>query len=278
MYRKKIRAFDRMVEREGRSVSFLTITQSDKNIGDGKKWITGIMQAMSKRVERSRWQMVDVETKEIVEGGKVELDYVAVLEIQPKRYLKYGVMAAHWHVAIAITMPEALPHAKRLEDGHIKKVRDGKIITWDWLLKNVKQKFGMYFVCDCYSKNVYGYLGKYLAKGDYLADFKLKTGKKAHVFSSSQFPIRYRMSWLQKKDFDAMAADVPEIVELYWRAEGSRIVGRAKRADEVYFEDGRSKYRVGYDRVISLPGEWLLGGLEAEGEGSDIVPSENEPT
>jgi hypothetical protein len=213
-------------------------------LGDGSRWITGLMHSM----------------KQVVNRAGFEMYYVAVLEIQPKRYQKYGVLAPHWHVAIGVNCEGALPHAVRLESGHIQKEREGKIITWDWLYKNIKLKFGMYFCCDCWSHQVFDYLGKYLAKGDLLRDFVRKVGKKVRVFSSSRFPVEYEMSWIQKRDYENLISDTPEFADLYWRCEGSRIVGRAKNIIEHEWENGYTFRKVVYEKVHVIKGEWIIEG------------------
>jgi hypothetical protein len=186
---------------------------------------------------------------------------VLALEIQPKRYLKYGVLAPHWHVAIACSMAGAFPHAESWKDEggrrHIRKIRDGKIVTWSWLHQNAMQKFGMYFICDAWSKQVYGYLSKYLPKPDLLDDFKKRVGKKVHVFSSSHFPIENKMGFQQWQEYQSMVRAEPEIADLYWRREGSRIVGRAKHVVEREWGSGWVQRRVAYDKVLSIPGIWL---------------------
>ena len=241
LFKRRIRAFDRLIRTLGLSVSFLTITQSDELL-DGSRWITSVMDKMKKAIERS--------------GGKMY--YVAALEIQPKRYIKYGVIAPHWHLAIACSSPGLLPHGKRLENRHVQKVREGKIITWDWLYKNIRQKFGMYFCCDSYSHNVFDYLGKYLAKGDPLLDLIRQTGKKVRVFSSSRFPVEYQMSSDQKREYQGIIQENPELENLYTRCEGSQIVLRGKEVIEHEWESGYVFRQVKYPKVVSISGAWIL--------------------
>jgi len=242
---KTIRDFDGMVMMHDLSVSFFTQTQSDATIGDGTKNISPLIRAMRAAVMRA--------------GEK--FFHVAALEIQPKRYRTYGVLAAHWHVVIGCSMPDAFPHAASVIGANgrrrIKKIRDGKIITWDWLHENSLKKFGMYFICDAFSKQVYGYLSKYLPKPDLLDDFKRRAGKRAHVFSSSHFPIENKMQFEQWKEYQRLLEQDADLADLYWRREGSRIVGRAKRDTETLWGSGWVQHRVTYDRVLSIPGIWL---------------------
>lgn len=242
--KKRIRDFDQCVMQEDLQVSFLTITQSDKSLGDGYRWITNVMQAMGKQFKRLGFKFY----------------YVAVLEIQPKRYLERGVMAPHWHIAIAVSVSEGLPHGERVEDKNgkkrIKKIRNGKVITWAWLLANIKQKFGIYFCCDAYSKHVYDYLGKYIAKGGELEDFKRKLGKRVRVFSASRMPVEFQMSVGQRWDYVRLVEKLPEAAELYWRREDSRIVGRAKEVIEKPFKDIIFR-KVSYPKVHTIKADWL---------------------
>jgi hypothetical protein len=252
LFGRRIKDFDRLMAGEKMCLTFLTVTQSNQTIGDGSKWVSSVMRAMQIFIKRR--------------GEKIY--YVAVLEIQPKRYKQYGVLAAHWHIAIASSKPDLFPHAKRSDEGHIIKVRNGKIITWAWLFENVKQKFGLYFVCDGWGKSVYDYLAKYLAKDELLREFKKKMqeqGKqRVKVFSSSRFPIEYQMNWIQQRDYKLLVADEPDIKNLYWRREGSPIVARAKRIQEGdVLENGYKLHdKIFYDKVLRVPGEWILLGSE----------------
>lgn len=176
-------------------------------------------------------------------------------------------------------MPGAFPHAESiiLPNGRrrIKKIRDGKIITWDWLYRQALQKFGMYFICDAFSKQVYGYLSKYLPKAELLDDFKKHVGKKVHVFSSSRFPLENKMSYDQWKEFHELIDERPDAGELYWRREGSRIVGRAKCTVEREWGSGWVQRRARYDKVVSIPGIWLPAGAADADAASPHAPFEN---
>lgn len=248
--RKRIRDFDNCVQRLGLKVSFLTVTQSDKSLNDGYRWITKVMQAMGKQFKRAGY----------------EFFYVAVLEIQPKRYREKGVLAPHWHIAIATSCDGGLPHASRTNEGRIKKERNGEIVTWDWLFQNIKQKFGMYFVCDCYSSHVYDYLGKYIAKGGELDDFKKKIGRKVRVFSASRMPVEYQMSEGQSSEYANLITAHPAFDDLYWRREDSRIVARAKEVTEEKFLDIVFR-KIRYPKVHTIKADWLVQDWESEKSG-----------
>ena len=248
--KKRIKDFDNFVRHNDMKVSFLTITQSDKSIGEGYRWVSDVMMAMQKQFKRAGMRSA----------------YVAVLEIQPKRYREKGVLAPHWHIAIASSVPEALPHARRGDDGRIKKVRDGSLISWAWLYKNIKQKFGMYFVCDCYSNHVYDYLGKYIAKGGELEDFKKKLGRPVRVFSGSRIPVQYQMSEGQSLEHGQLLQAFPDYADLYWRREDSRIVARAKSIQESKFLTTIFR-KITYPKVCTIAGDWVV--LESEWSGGD---------
>ena len=245
LMKKAIKGFDRCAVLNSWDLSFLTITQSNKSVDDGHRWITSVMDYMKKKFNRRGEKMI----------------YVAVLEIQPKRYEKYGVLAAHWHVAIATSVKGALPHAVKMENGRIKKEREGEVITWDWLYKNVNQKFGMYFCCDCWSRNVYDYLSKYLAKGDLLQEFKKKLGRRVRVFSSSRIDIGNYMSYLQREEYINLIEGEPDFKELYVRRLGSKVNFCAKETIDCVEYDGSSSVKVSYPVVQTIRGELVKESL-----------------
>lgn len=245
LFRKRIRDFDRLVHGLGLSVSFLTVTQSDVSVDSGFHWITGLMHAMRENFRRRG----------------LSFFYVAALEIQEKRYRRYGVLAAHWHIVIGHSLAGALPHGRRLENGYVGKVRDGSVITWDWLFKNVKQRFGIYFCCDSWSRSVEDYLGKYLAKDELLREFKAKLGRRVRVFASSRFPVEFQMNGLQALEFKELLDDHPDLVDLFWRREKSCIVGRGKEVLDAWACDGSCLPVVRYPRVRVIRGDWIAAGV-----------------
>jgi hypothetical protein len=239
--KKRIRDFDNCVNMERLQVSFLTITQSDKSIGEGYKWITKLMDGMRHVFKREGLQFY----------------YVAVLEIQPKRYRERGVLAPHWHVAIGTGAVNGLPHGER-SNGKIKKVRNGSVVTWDWLYANIKQKLGMYFVCDCWSSHVYDYLGKYIAKGGELEKFRAKLGRRVRVFSASRFPVKYQMTEGQEGEYQSLISSSPESGDLYWRREDSKIVARAKEVKLIELVNGLQFKKVRYPKIHVIKSEWQI--------------------
>ena len=245
LFRKRIRDFDRLVLGLGLFVSFLTITQSDVSVDSGFHWITGVMDSMRKQFRRRGLLFF----------------YVAALEIQPKRYRRYGVLASHWHVVIAHSLADGLPHGRRLENGRVEKVRDGSVVTWEWLFKNVKQKFGIYFCCDSWSRSVEDYLGKYLAKDELLREFKAKLNRRVRVFASSRFPVEFQMTGLQALEFKALLDDHPDLAALFWRRERSSVVGRGKEILDQWACDGSLLPVVRYPRVRVIRGDWIVAGV-----------------
>lgn len=246
LLKKRIRDFDRCVEAEMLQISFLTITQSNRSVADGYRWITGIMHKMAM----------------VYKKRGMTMRYLAVLEIQPKRYKMTGVLAPHWHVAVAVNQYGTLPNgkSKKLPDGsrRIQKLRDGSVVTWKWLQKNVWSSFGMYFVCDCWSRSLYDYLGKYISKGSDLRDFKAKLGRRIRIFSASRLPVEYQMAGGQAAEFAAALADRPDLSDCYCHRERSSIVFRAKQIEEVVSPLGGIFTKVKYPRVYRIPGEWML--------------------
>jgi len=245
LFRKRIRDFDRLVSGLGLFVSFLTITQSDVSVDTGYRWVTSVLGSMRKLFRRRG----------------LSFFYVAALEIQPKRYRRYGVLACHWHIVIAHSLANALPHGRRLENGHVEKVRDGSVVSWDWLFKNVKQKFGIYFCCDSWSRSVEDYLGKYLAKDELLKEFKAKCTRRVRVFASSRFPVEFQMVGLQELEFKELINDYPDLADLFWRRERSCIVGRGKEVLDQWACDGSLSPVVRYPRVRVIRGDWIAAGV-----------------
>ena len=245
LFRKRIRDFDRLVPGLGLFVSFLTITQSDVSVDSGYRWVTSVLGSMRKQFRRRG----------------LSFFYVAALEIQPKRYRRYGVLASHWHIVIAHSLAGALPHGRRLENGHVEKVRDGSVVTWDWLFRNVKQKFGIYFCCDSWSRSVEDYLGKYLAKDELLKEFKAKLGRRVRVFASSRFPVEFQMNGLQELEFKELLDDHPDLAALFWRREKSCIVGRGKEVLDRWACEGSLLPVVRYPRVRVIRGDWIAAGV-----------------
>lgn len=254
-FRARTKFFSRFIEVYNLHVSFLTFTLSTENILADMKIFYRVIHDMCDVVRRS--------------GHKIF--YLSVVEIQVRRYYKTGKLVPHLHIAVATDAVGLFPHAgKSGATGRIKKVRDGKVITFDWLYKNAKQKLGIYFCCDAWSNNLYNYLGKYLAKPALLDEFKKQYGKRLSVFSSSHLPIDFRMDTAQHMDYWRLIESHPEAKDLYWRREGSRIVGRGKLVDERYYEDGRTFVKISYPKILTISSEWIVD------QGGDLPPLEGD--
>jgi len=132
---------------KGLQLYFLTLTLSDKDLKVCNKNLHKFIDFLQKRFNRS----------------KLPFYYVWVVELQWKRYLKYGKLARHWHFVIlapAGSLPDVefrqhqVPHYKIIRDGSLVKNKD-LFIRWG---------YGQVFCKSAWSKNIYGYLGKYLEK------------------------------------------------------------------------------------------------------------------
>jgi hypothetical protein len=245
-FKKRVRDFDRQILRLGLSYSFLTLTQSPESVESGLVGVHEVMHSMGKLFKRRG----------------LPFGYVSMLEIQPRRVVRFGVLAPHHHIVVASVrwaFPHGEYHPEAVRGKRYERVRDGDVVTFDWLIENWKMKVGQFFVCDGYSRSVFGYLEKYLTgKNSELVELlRAKFGKKLRVFSSSRFEVIDQMAWFQKKEFREVVRLDPALENLYWHREGSSIVGRGKEVREVVEFDGRVSSKVSYPRVKVLRGEWV---------------------
>ena len=134
-------------ENKGLQLYFLTLTLSDKDLKVCNKNLDRFIKFISMRFKRLG----------------LPFYYAWVVEVQKKRYLKYGKLARHWHFVILApvgSLPDVefrqyqVPHYKIIRDGSIVKNKD-LFIRWG---------YGQVFCKSAWSKNIYGYLGKYLEK------------------------------------------------------------------------------------------------------------------
>lgn len=245
-YLKRCEDFDRYIRRLGLVYSFLTLTQSDLSVETGAGSITGVMNEMGK----------------VFRKLGLPFGYISTLEIQPKRYASFGVFGSHWHIAVAYPEPGSLPHTAYDKNGaryhKYVKVRDGSIVTFDWLEGHWRKKIGQYFCCDGFSWSIKDYLGKYIGKQDpLLKELKKRLGCRVRVFSSSRFPLEDQLNWFHKGEFEKEIAAHPDLAGLYWRRENSSIVGRGKEVQTYTDFDGKEHLRVRYPRVRVIHGEWV---------------------
>ncbi len=261
-YRKRCQDFDRHVSRLGLFYSFLSLTQTDLSLDTGFRWITQVMNEMQKVFRKIGFPF----------------GYLAALEIQPKRYATYGRLASHWHVVPAYSPQFAMPHTvyhPELPSGRrYEKIRDGSVIGFDWLEKHWRQKMGQYFCCDGYSRNITDYLGKYIGKEDsLLAELKKRLGRRVRTFSSSRIPLEDQLNWFHRSEFDKELSEHPDLENLYWRREGSSIVGRAKEVTSYIDFNGVEREKVRYPRVRVIRGEWVQCETSPQ-DGEDIQVGE----
>jgi len=134
-------------EIKGLQLYFLTLTLSDKDLEVCNKNLHKFIEFLQMRFRRS----------------KLPFYYVWVVELQWKRYLKYGKLARHWHFVILApvgSLPDVefrqyqVPHYKIIRDGSLVKNKD-LFIRWG---------YGQVFCKSAWSRDVYNYLGKYLEK------------------------------------------------------------------------------------------------------------------
>jgi len=147
-FKRVCKGLERMYsEDKGLQLYFLTLTLSDKDLRVCNKNLHKFIDFLQKRFNRS----------------KLPFYYVWVVELQWKRYLKYGKLARHWHFVILApvgSLPDVeyrknqVPHYKIIRDGSLVKNKD-LFIRWG---------YGQVFCKSAWSKNIYGYLGKYLEK------------------------------------------------------------------------------------------------------------------
>jgi hypothetical protein len=139
---------------------------------------------------------------------------------------------------------------------HYVKERDGEVITFDWLGVNWKLKHGQYFVCDAWSRDVVEYLGKYLSKDALIQELRDSEGRRIRKFSSSRFELvddlTPYLKMAQAKELD----ERPDLEGLYWRRDGSKLVGRGKEVVEKIGWDGAIVKKIRYPKVRVIRGEW----------------------
>jgi len=147
-FRRSCLALDRVaLEFPRLQIYFLTLTLSDKNLQVCNKNLNKFIQFL--RINFSR--------------AGVPFYYIWVVELQMKRYYKYGKLARHWHFVILVPVG-SLPDVEfRLDKvPHYKVLKEGSIIKNSELIK--RWGYGQVFCKPAWSKNIYGYLGKYLEK------------------------------------------------------------------------------------------------------------------
>ncbi|MBA7550299.1 hypothetical protein ES705_42810 [subsurface metagenome] len=177
LFKAVCRGLDRMAQVLGWRVYFLTLTLRDDESLSVNRELNRFLSFLRMRFKRAG----------------VRLIYAWVVELQKKRYLKYGVMCLHWHfviVAPAGSLPDVrfLPDARR----HYQVITDGSLITAVELFK----RWGRgQVLCGYAWSGVQKYLGKYFTK-DYesLADYKVEWSK-LRRFGASQLGLARYPEW-----------------------------------------------------------------------------------
>jgi len=208
-FSKVCKALDRLVKIFGFKVYFLTMTLG-KDTSVIERELDRFLSFMRQRFKRAgmRWY------------------YAWVIELQKKRYKRYGVKALHWHMAI-ICPAGALPdvsHVKGNTRYHYRVKRDGDVIKNSELYKRWGR--GFIFCCEAYS-DIAGYLGKYMGKDKAEIPFEWSNLRR---FGSSQLGIYRFPDWAYEElvDMEARGIDlelhvirrVGSQVLLYWRTGG----------------------------------------------------------
>jgi len=162
-FRDRLKALKRKAAAENMQVYFLTLTLSTSHMDVESAQLNRFLSWL-----RGRFQ---------AHGGK--LYYAWVLEYQMRRYVQYGDLVRHWHIAIAVPLgwlPDVkyVPHAVR----HYQVQSEGLVVRSIELFK----RWGLgQVLCVKARGNLAAYLGKYLEKnlggGDY----------GSRMFSSSVF-------------------------------------------------------------------------------------------
>jgi hypothetical protein len=178
-FRQACKGLDRWAEANGCKVYFLTLTLRSEDAETVNKDLNKFLNFLRARFRRAKdveqIAVADSEGGESVcttSSGGLPMRYVWVVELQKKRYTRTGVLALHWHFAIACPAG-ALPDVEFRADRRVKYVvkEEGTVVTSRELWERWGR--GQVLCMRTRCEGVYGYLGKYMAK-DYgsLAGYK----------------------------------------------------------------------------------------------------------
>jgi hypothetical protein len=171
-FRVACRAIDRIYsDVSGLQLYFLTLTLNGSNTNKLNKDLNKFIDFLRKRFDRAG----------------LPFYYVWVVELQKKRYLKYGVKARHWHFVI-LCSKGALPNVRfdKLHYPHYKVLNEGSLIKQKDLFE--RWGYGQVFCKYAWSKDVQGYLEKYFKKG-FKSEISLRR------FGSSDFSYYAYPKW-----------------------------------------------------------------------------------
>jgi hypothetical protein len=151
-FKKVCRALDRIRQGTELSMYFLTLSLSGDNLDKLNKDLKKFIDFMSKRFHRKSQVFF----------------YAWVVEVQKKRFWKYGQIARHWHFIILCSYPSggggALPDVEFRQDKkpHYKILEDGICISQKELYQG--WGYGQILCQKAWSNDIEKYLRKYLDK------------------------------------------------------------------------------------------------------------------
>ena len=235
-FKRICKGLDRLVALFGLQVYFLTLTLSDENLDTVNSDLNKFLDWLRVRFKRS--------------GAKFY--YVWAVELQKKRYRKYGKLALHWHFAI-VCRRGALPDVEFRQNARVKYhvKTDGDIVTAAELFERWGR--GQIFCMMAYSQKVYGYLSKYFTKEYEKLDGYNPEWAKLRRFGSSQLGKFAYPDWALI-EIEEKIEERPELADMYLRRVGSKIVFSAK---ETYVGiSGKVKSR--YLPVSEIKSPWRL--------------------
>jgi hypothetical protein len=213
------KGLDRLCLEHGLVKYFLTLTLSDDYLRGGNEMISAF----------THW--LQVAFKRL----GVEFAYVWAVELQRKRYLKYGKAALHWHVVVVCPLG-SLPHVEYSGVGPRRRlyvVGDGSVVANGRLVERWGK--GIVFSQLVRSPTVFGYIGKYFTK-DYGAVRGFKSEwLKLRRFGCSNLSFRRWPRWA----FDWVGSEIsnqPDVKDLYFVRSGSKARIRAKSADGAFVD------------------------------------------
>jgi hypothetical protein len=203
--KRACRALDRLLGLFGLQLYFLTLTLTDKDV-----------EALNREVRKfAHWM------QQYFRRAGVPMFYVWVVELQKKRYRRYGVLALHWHFAI-VCRKGALPHVgygDPVGKRRMRVIRDGDVVSNRMLMKRWGR--GMTWCVEGWSR-VYDYLEKYIEKGyEGLAGYK-KEWAGLRRFGSSRLGKYAYPKWAFEA-VNRVEAEYPELADLCLRRVGGRV-------------------------------------------------------
>lgn len=207
-FRRACAGLDRIIVKQNLTLYFLTLTVRDENIDAMNRDLNKFLNWARNRFRRANliWA------------------YVWVVELQKRRYKKYGTKALHWHFAIGCP-DRALPHSEK-RNGRMRLVEDGIVIS----VQDIRKYWGkgdIIFSVRAWSSRVYGYLEKYFDK-DYsqLGEYNPEWAN-LRRFGSSQLSYfgwaKWGYEWAERQ-----LLENPELGEMYIRKVGSKVGFYAK--------------------------------------------------